>query len=389
MTQDTSFLNGLRAFAAYWVLTAHCMIWGGWWANVPFPAPKIAVDVFMVLSGFLMAYTVSARSDKEPMAQPRNWIPFYVRRYFRLAPAYYLSLGLAVLLAGEYLTGYAELRALNPAAWQGDWVYDPMRTQYTFSNILLHLSFLFGLFPTYSFSTFLPDWSLSLEIQFYVAFPIIYVAMRRFGAARIAVALAVLCYLVKWGIDEAIGASVMSFYYEPSLLFFRLPIFLAGVLVFEATRPGLSQLRQAGYIALAIAFCFKMIDIYKIQVFWLVVPTALMAVFVLPYAPIASRLHWLSKICRSRLVTFLSDVSYPVYLFHGFFLAIVGSRIGHAAQAAGYSLAVGTIGIWIAVFVLTTCFAYVVYRAIELPGIRIGGALLSRARRPHVSGQVN
>ncbi|GMG90259.1 acyltransferase [Cupriavidus sp. TKC] len=365
------------------------MIWGGWWTDVPFPAPKIAVDVFMVLSGFLMAYTVSARSDKEPMTLRWNWMRFYVRRYFRLAPAYYLSLALAVLLAGEYLTGYAQLRALNPTAWQGDWVYDPMRTQYTFGNILLHLSFLFGLFPTYSFSTFLPDWSLSLEMQFYIAFPIIYVAMRRFGAARIAVALAVLSYLLKWGIDKAVGAGLMSFYYEPSLLFFRLPIFLAGALVFEATRPGLSRLRQAVYVALALAFCFKMVDIYKIQVFWLVVPTALMAVFVLPCAALASKLQWLSKLCRSRLVTFLSDVSYPVYLFHGFFLAIVGSRIGHAAKAAGYSLAVGTVGIWLAVVVLTTGFAYLVYRLVELPGIRAGARILAQTPKALASGQTN
>lgn len=361
------------------------MIWGGWWNEVPFPAPKIAVDVFTVLSGFLMAYTVSARSEKEPMEQPRNWIRFYVRRYFRLAPAYYLSLALAVLLAGEYLSGYGQLRALNPAAWQGDWVYDPMRTQYTLSNILLHLSFLFGLFPTYSFSTFLPDWSLSLEMQFYVAFPIIYVVMRRFGTAKTAIALALFSYLVKWGVDKAVGAGLMSFFYEPSLLFFRLPIFLAGVLVFEAARPNQTRLAQAAYVALALAFCLKMADIYKIQVLWLIAPTAVMAIFVLPFPPFSSRLHWLTEICRSRIVTFLSDVSYPVYLFHGFFLAIVGSRIGHAARAAGYSLAVGTIGIWLAVAILTTVFAYLIYRLVEIPGINAGAALLARAPAAHSS----
>jgi peptidoglycan/LPS O-acetylase OafA/YrhL len=43
-------LDALRGLAAMWVLVAHGMIWGGWyWARLP--SAKIAVDLFMVLSG--------------------------------------------------------------------------------------------------------------------------------------------------------------------------------------------------------------------------------------------------------------------------------------------------------------------------------------------------
>lgn len=44
-----AYLDGIRGFAALWVLIAHCMIWGGWyWQR--FPNAKIAVDLFMSLS---------------------------------------------------------------------------------------------------------------------------------------------------------------------------------------------------------------------------------------------------------------------------------------------------------------------------------------------------
>lgn len=60
---DTGFLNGLRALAAFCVLTCHCMIWSAWPgfglpSIVPGPglASKLAVDLFMLISGLLMVF---------------------------------------------------------------------------------------------------------------------------------------------------------------------------------------------------------------------------------------------------------------------------------------------------------------------------------------------
>src|SRR5512139_1058013 len=105
MQREISYLNGLRGVAALWVLVAHCMIWGGW-TLTPIPDAKIAVDLFMMISGFLMVTNAGQRATAEPMERPSSWISFYVRRFFRLAPAYYLSLWLAVALSGPFLDGY-------------------------------------------------------------------------------------------------------------------------------------------------------------------------------------------------------------------------------------------------------------------------------------------
>src|SRR5437868_2882376 len=46
-------LDGLRGMAALWVLVAHVGIWTGYaWL----PNPKLAVDIFIVCSGFLMVH---------------------------------------------------------------------------------------------------------------------------------------------------------------------------------------------------------------------------------------------------------------------------------------------------------------------------------------------
>lgn len=383
MNRDTSYLNGIRAFAAFWVVTGHCFIWGGSWLEMSVPAPKIAVDLFMVLSGLLMAYTVQARESTEPMSSPANWLRFYVRRYFRLAPAYYLCLFLVVALAPVYLGGYTHLRQLNPALWQGDWVYDPARTNYTAGNLLLHVSFLFGLFPTYSFSTFLPDWSLSLEMQFYVVFPFIYLAMKRFGTGKTAVVLALFSYAFMWIFNQAVAAGKANFFFEPSMLFFKLPIFLAGVLIYRAASTSTtSNWHRITYVLLALLMCANLGDIYHGQVIYLVFLVALMAVMAVPYRPIARHLNVLEMVCRSRIVTFMSDVSYSVYLFHGLFLAIVGSQIGMSAKNSGWPLVIGTLAIWAAVIVLTYAFSFLVFRFVELPGIALGKIIVGRFRSP-------
>ena len=49
MVKEFAFINLFRAIAAFWVLAAHCMIWGGWY-GVPLPSAKIAVDLFMMIS---------------------------------------------------------------------------------------------------------------------------------------------------------------------------------------------------------------------------------------------------------------------------------------------------------------------------------------------------
>src|SRR5262245_8428382 len=119
---DFRFVRFFRALAAFWVLTAHCVIWGGWY-GVPLPSAKIAVDLFMMISGFLMVAT----TQREPMDDPMNRSRFWLRRFFRIAPAYYVVLLLVVVAQGPFLDGYRALQALSAERWGTGGPYDPAR----------------------------------------------------------------------------------------------------------------------------------------------------------------------------------------------------------------------------------------------------------------------
>ena len=95
-------LDGLRGSMSLWVLLGlTCSLTGMHFIPVV-RSTHYAVDGFMILSGFLMAYHYMLRAAKEPWTTPSTWKSFYIRRYFRLSPVYYLLLIPAFFLRPQY-----------------------------------------------------------------------------------------------------------------------------------------------------------------------------------------------------------------------------------------------------------------------------------------------
>src|SRR3546814_5340753 len=100
------------------------------------------------------------RAGREDWTAPGTWAAFWTRRFFRLAPLFYVTLA-AALIAGPAI--YADRVAIDSVLGQS--LQPPERyLDGSFINIALHLSFLFGLLPDYAFLTPLPDLSLGLVL---------------------------------------------------------------------------------------------------------------------------------------------------------------------------------------------------------------------------------
>ncbi len=57
------------------------------------------MDLFILLSGFLMVFQYRLRAGAEDWSAPGTWAAFWARRFFRLAPLFYVALAVA-LIAG-------------------------------------------------------------------------------------------------------------------------------------------------------------------------------------------------------------------------------------------------------------------------------------------------
>lgn len=95
-------LDGLRGIAALWVLVGHGMLLTGFYVPI-FVAADLGVDLFILLSGFLMVFQYQLRQEWENWDLPRTWAAFWTRRFFRLSPLYFPLLVVSLAIGPPHL----------------------------------------------------------------------------------------------------------------------------------------------------------------------------------------------------------------------------------------------------------------------------------------------
>jgi len=367
-------LDGLRGLAALWVLLGHCAILTGLTLPV-IGMPDLGVDLFMMLSGFLMVFHYQLRAKQESWSAPGTWMKFWARRYFRIAPLYYVMLLLALLFGPAILAWRAITDSFVHILPQGPQTY----TDVSPANIAAHVSFLFGLLPAYAIRTPLPDWSLGLEMQFYAAFPVLMLLTRKLGwtasAALIALAAAI-ATRATWH---------FSIHYPvPSFLPFKIDIFLAGMLLAESCRKG----RRTAMLYLALALVLALqpfqgegsLQRIAIREILVLVFFALVLYGFLPGA-LGTCAGKISTMLGRNPFRWLGEISYSVYLLH---LPVMAPVIGFVTLHYGHELAAPTrfTIAFLAVSAIVYPLSWLTYRFIEMPGQAAGRALLR-----HISGK--
>ncbi len=159
-------IDGLRALAIGAVLLFHFDLLraeGGF----------AGVDVFFVISGYLMT-SMLARSAGAPGGLMR----FYQRRFWRVAPAYFVTLA-AALVAGMSIMLPVDVEQLGASA---------LASAFFVSNFFFSRGV--GYFDTASiYKPLLHTWSLAVEMQFYLVWPFVTMAVLKARPSRRAPAL--------------------------------------------------------------------------------------------------------------------------------------------------------------------------------------------------------
>jgi len=372
--QKLAFINGFRALAALWVVVGHVLIWSAW-RGPGIPSVKLAVDLFIIISGYLMMLHAHEREAAESMQYPSGRLRFYIRRFFRIAPVYYLSLACAIAFSPIFLGGYAVLHAQH-LAFVHDTIYDPAYVEFTPYNVFLHLTFLFGLLPDYAFSTFLPDWSLGLEMQFYAVFPLLYLFMRKFGWQRMVFYLYFPCQFIAIQCAHLHGMrGAGTLFVEPSFLPLKLHYFMVGMLI-ARTSVAVKRHEMIGLWSSAIAITLAEAWMHG---------TASLIVTGLVIAMLHATTFdgsWLrsvmDRVSSTKPVSFLSRMSYAAYLFHGFIIAGVGYFLFSRPEISSLGYAAKTGMMLVIVLPATYGLSWIIERYIEVPGITIGGTIIHR-----------
>lgn len=371
--EHVPWLDGLRGGAALWVLLSHVQILTGMRAIPVLAWGDLAVDLFMMLSGFLMAHHYIQRQAFEPWDTSRTFYIFWVRRFFRIAPLYYLILIVAFIL-GPWLGDY---RSAIASVWPDTATPASRYFDQSLSNAITHVSFVFGFLPHFAFRTPLPDWSIGLEMQFYLVFPAIMLFIARIGPVKSTLVILVACL--------SLHALFPGFFHQfdmPSFLPIKLYVFLIGIWI--AISRTQRSMRQGFFISLSLAVLWAIIERSEqsiARIFLITSMFYLMNNGTLPYSEfLRSRIDRLRQYLSSPVSEFMGNTSYATYLLH---LIVVLPVAGKLAQLHQYQMLNSPLRFVICLLIsipIVYMISWLLYRSVEQTGIH-AGKIVVRAMR--------
>nr|WP_308495452.1 acyltransferase family protein [Duganella flavida] len=330
-------IDGLRAVAVLAVVLYHA--WPAW-----IPGGFIGVDIFFVISGYLISVIIMSQL----VSGSFSLADFYARRVRRIFPALLLVMlatavfGWTVLLQGEFRqlgrhTAAGSGFVSNLVLWQEAGYFDNAAT----TKPLLHL------------------WSLGVEEQFYLLWPLIlWLVFRRHFNFLLVTAL-IFCASMALNLATVQGDPTSAFY-SPATRFWEL--MSGGIAAYLQLHhaPWSTRLQRwaswGGGALLALGFA-----LIKAQLpfpgWWAVLPVsgAFLLIMAGPAAPLNARL------LGARPAVWIGLISYPLYLWHWPLLAYGFIVYG---EKPSYSVKLALVG---AAFVLAT----LTYRMLELPLRRV------------------
>jgi peptidoglycan/LPS O-acetylase OafA/YrhL len=373
------FLDGVRGFAALFVLIAHCLSYIGCEDLPMLQKGGSAVSVFIIMSGFLMAYHYHRRADVEPWSSPKTWKTFFVRRFFRIAPLYYVLLIFSFTF-NDYFAHNRELintvfpyESFEKVYGGASNFFDHKYMGPTLPNILLHVTFLFGLLPDYATSTPMPDWSIGLEMQFYALFPFIMIVFRRMSYAWTTVALVGLGLLAeKFFRNHLIPPGFATAFPLPSFLFLKIDLFVIGILLASAYHyrhkiPSMTSL----LVVLSVILSARNNDSV---ILWVCILISLMLFYEKSkdLLKIKKLIYVPEYILSNKLATFMADTSYSVYLTHTLIAVPFTVFLSGFPFYVSLPSTVRFIILFLAVVPVTYGLSWLLFNYIERPGIWIG-----------------
>ncbi len=354
-------IDGLRAIAVLSVVGFHAfpdLISGGF----------IGVDIFFVISGFLISTIIIGSLDRSSF----SFVEFYIRRINRIFPALLLVMIAAfafswfALLAdefkqlGEHIAGGAGFIS-NFVLWNENGYFDNAAE----TKPLLHL------------------WSLGVEEQYYILWPLLlWLGWKsRFNLLTITVVIAAISFALN---IRDVGSHAVAAFYSPQTRFWelmagsvlaylalhkqqmisvhrhRLDAWLLKITHIQITGEGGQTFSNIQSVLGAVLISAGIFVVSKGTAFpgwWALLPT-LGAVLIIS----AGLEAWINRVVlSSRILIWFGLISFPLYLWHWPLLSF-GRIIGGETPSLVFRIAAVLISI---------ALAYLTYRFLEIP-IRFG-----------------
>jgi peptidoglycan/LPS O-acetylase OafA/YrhL len=358
-------LTSLRFFAAFLVFLNHAAFIVAYsaaaaafrhgYVDVVNKAGMIGVSFFFILSGFVLTW--SARPHDTSRL-------FWRRRLFKIYPIHLVTFVLAFLVfAGVPHSG-------STRTWST-----------SILNVFLVQTWLPG--PDLMDVANIPSWSLSSEVFFYLCFPLLYWGIKKIpanrlwhwaaGVSAVIIAVPVVVTLLPGGPTMPIPGGPNGFPVPQWNVWFinafppvRMLEFVLGILMARIVLTGgWVNLRAVPMLVLTAASYTA--SLFVPWRFSLVATTLIPLALLIP-AVAASDLTGATSLLRNRLLVWLGEVSFALYMVHFLVIGLLRRVIG--VQVFAHLGTLGTIGTVTLTLGLSLLAAWVLHIAVENPIMR-------------------
>jgi len=314
---------------------------------------KLGVHLFFVISAFSLCYSFEIRGEHGYTLQ------YFIRRFFRLVPLYYAVI-FYILINRFIQNGGQNLLLLR--------------------DLLMSLTFTHGLDPILVNNGIIGvEWILTVEVFFYLIFPILYRYTKKLNIMLIVAALISLIslFVVRY---LRMNPYLDNLSYWNNFIYFsfifNLPIFMCGMLAFTIWK----QHFKLTWLYILSIILMLYLFVPPLRLVYLPIPTEyLYGVFFAILILMTG--HIKVNNILGRMWILLGRVSYSAYLVHLIALGYTGMLINNAFdnQILSKSL-VHYLSRLLITLVITVLISAFTYKFIEIPGARLGNFIIRKFR---------
>ena len=345
VSKKLKFIDAARGYAILGVIMIHTLkivqptnIYLSILAN----KGKYGVQLFFLASAFTLFLSLDRRTEKNS----RN---FFIRRFFRIAPMYYMGILFYLFVFKEVSNSY-----------NGNLIYCE-ESIISLINISSNFLFLNSISPVWC-STIVPGGAtISVEMIFYLIVPFLYSRINTLDAAvKFSLSSIFLSFILSIFLNKflVIECNELKGVFMYSYFFKQLPVFSLGIIAFFIIVKEDYKLKNNTFIFLfLLAFIYAIWNMV-ITKFHIVSFTALLFLIVL------SKTH--SKILVNDFISFIGKVSYSAYLIHFIVIYYLDTLL------LKFNFSLRFIPFFIITSLITIFISNIFRHLVENPFIRIG-----------------
>lgn len=356
-TKKYEYIDSLRGIAILLVILVHVQFIEGIGPSMGYFHEKVklfienghlGVNLFFVVS----AYTLMLSHQRRQFEDHANR-NFFIRRFFRIAPMYYLAI---IYFSFAYYAGL-DFSNLN-------WENVPKK------ELLTNIFFINGFFPEYIHRYVPGGWSITVEFTFYAVFPFLFSRIKNINTAFLFTLTTLLISTVFCLILQGTSADHNNFL---GLNFItQLPVFSLGMLAFfiVSNKYKLEEIKLSSLAYMAVTmliYCYVVINydfLYSIVFFLLLVILTKKAY------PLFS----------NKILAKIGKVSFSLYLMH-FIIMTFFNRHGWLSWVkidSTLSAVLYFIFAYFCIFAVSYIASVITHKFIEIPGQNLGRKLIKK-----------